>query len=66
MVEQVRRIDAQYGLHLTEEEIQLIAREAAAAEKMLACLYEVALGQTRPIMGIAKTRRLASKKRGRK
>lgn len=66
MVEQVRRIDAHYGLHLTEAEIQLIAREAAAAETMLACLYEVELGQTRPIMGIAKTPRAVSKKSGRR
>ena len=66
MVEQVRRIDAQFGLHLTEEEIELIAREAAAAETMLAPLYEVELGQTRPIMGVAKTPRAVSKKKGHK
>lgn len=65
MDQQVRRIDARFGLELTEDEIQRIAREAEAQEKILQALYEVDLGQLRPIIGIAK-RPLASRvKRGR-
>ena len=54
MDQQVRRINAQYGLNLNEEEIQRIAREAALAESVLEALFEVDLDQTRPVMGIAK------------
>ena len=63
MVEQVRRINAQYDLNLTEDEIQGIAREAEAAEKVLRCLYEVDLGQTRPIMSVVKSPRVGATKR---
>lgn len=54
MDQQVRRIDARFGLKLTEDEIQRIAREAEAQEKILQALYEVDLGQLRPIVGIVK------------
>ena len=66
MVEQVRRINAQYDLNLTEDEIRRIAREAEEAEKVLRRLYEMDLGQTRPILGIAKSARASAAKRGRK
>lgn len=66
MDQQVRRIDAQFGLRLTEEEIQRIAREAEAQEKILRALYEVDLGQTRPIIGLAKQPLMLRSQRGRK
>lgn len=66
MDHQVRRIDAQYGLRLTEEEIQRIARESEAQEKILQSLYAVDLAQTRPILGLTKRPLAARPKRGRK
>ena len=63
MVEQVRRINARYDLNLTEDEIRRIAREAEEAEKVLRCLYEVDLGQTRPIMSVVKYARVGATKR---
>lgn len=66
MDQQVRRIDAQYGLNLTEAEIERIAREAEAQENILQTLYTVELDQTRPIMGIAKRPLARRPKRGRK
>ena len=50
----VRRINALYKLKLSEKEIQQIAREAIATEEVLRPLYQVDLGQTRPIMGVVK------------
>jgi hypothetical protein len=50
----VRKIDEQYNLNLSEDEIQQLAREATATEEVLRPLYEVDLGQLRPIMGITK------------
>ena len=66
MVEQVRRLDAQYDLHLTEDEIRRIAEEAEESAQVLRCLYEVELGQTRPIMGVVKSPRARATKRVRK
>ncbi len=48
----VRRINAQYKLDLSEEEIQQLARQAIATEEILRPLYEVDLAQLRPILGI--------------
>jgi uncharacterized protein YpuA (DUF1002 family) len=50
----VRRINAQYKLNLSEDEIQQLAREAIAMEEVLRPLYEVDLGQLRPVVGIVK------------
>ncbi|MBM4260992.1 MAG: hypothetical protein FJ145_06050 [Deltaproteobacteria bacterium] len=66
MDQQVRRIDARFGLKLTEEEIQRIAREAEAQEKIVQALYEVDLGETRPVIGLSKRPRVVRTKRGRK
>jgi Asp-tRNA(Asn)/Glu-tRNA(Gln) amidotransferase C subunit len=52
MDQQIRRIDAQFGLKLSEEEIHRIAREAEAMEKVLQALYQVDLAQTRPVLGL--------------
>ena len=52
MDQQIRRIDAQFGLGLSEEEIHRIAREAEAMEKVLQALYQVDLAQTRPVLGL--------------
>jgi Asp-tRNA(Asn)/Glu-tRNA(Gln) amidotransferase C subunit len=65
MVQQIRRIDAQFGLKLSEEEIHRIAREAEAMEKVLQALYQVDLTQTRPAMGMIKRSLNRRQKRGR-
>ena len=65
MDQQIRRIDAQFGLKLSEEEIHRIAREAEAMEKVLQALYQVDLAQTRPVMGMIKRSLARRQKRGR-
>lgn len=57
MEEQVRRLSAQYGWNLSDEEIRRIAAEAEVQEKVLDGLNGVDLGQTRPAMTVVKTRR---------
>ena len=57
MQEQVRRLSAHYGWNLSEEEIHRIAVEAAVQEELLDRLHHVKLAQTRPIMGVFKSRR---------
>ena len=66
MDQQIRRIDAQFGLGLSEEEIHRIARQAEAMEKVLQALYQVDLAQTRPVMGIVKQNLARRQKRGRR
>lgn len=66
MDQQVRRISAQYGIDLSEAEIQRIAREAEAQEKILQALYEVDLGQLRPVVGVVKMPLVTRTKRGRR
>jgi len=59
MEEQVRRLSAHYGWNLSEEEIRRIAAEAAVQDQVLDRLHRVKLAQTRPIMGVFKSRRAA-------
>jgi len=66
MEEQVRRLSAQYGWDLNDEEIRRIAAEALVQEKVLERLNQVDLAQTRPIMGIFKSRRVNAGKRRQK
>ena len=66
MEEQVRRLSAHYGWNLSEEEIRRIAAEAAVQEQVLDRLHRVKLAQTRPIMGVFKSRRADTSKRRQK
>ena len=66
MEEQVRRLSAHYGWDLSEEEIHRIAVEAAVQEEVLDRLRHVKLAQTRPIMGVFKSRRVDPSKRRQK
>jgi len=66
MDQQVRRINAEYGLNLTEEEIQKITREAEAQDRVLQALYHVDLGAVRPILGMMIRPLPSQKKRGRR
>lgn len=54
MEEIVRKINAEYGLALTEEEIKLIARQAGEAEQLFKGLYEVDLTGVVPLLKLDK------------
>jgi Asp-tRNA(Asn)/Glu-tRNA(Gln) amidotransferase C subunit len=41
MQDAVRRINVEYGLNLTDEEIDVIAKQAEAAQKLFQKLYQV-------------------------
>jgi hypothetical protein len=66
MEEQIRRLSAQYGWNLSDEEVRRIAAEALVQERVLERLKEISLAQTRPIMGVFKSRRIDAAKRRRK
>jgi hypothetical protein len=48
--DQVRRINAEYELHLSEEEIKLIAKQAEEAERLFKPLYEIDLTDVMPVL----------------
>ncbi len=66
MEEQVRRLSAQYGWNLSDDEIHRIAAEAAVQEKVLERLKKIDLAQTRPVMGVFKALRTDPGSRRRK
>lgn len=52
MEELVRKIAAEFGFKLTEDEIRLIVRQAEAHEKLFQPLYRVDLDGVMPMMKI--------------
>lgn len=66
MEEQIRRLSAHFGWNLSDEEVRRIAAEALVQEQVLERLKQVKLAQTRPIMGVVKSRRIDAGSRGRK
>ena len=50
----VRRLNAEYGFKLTEEEIKLIARHAEESNRLFQGLYEVDLTDVMPLMKVDK------------
>lgn len=50
MEDHVRRINAEYELHLSEEEIKLIAKQAEEAERLFKPLYEIDLIDVMPVL----------------
>ena len=54
MKEQVRRISAEYGLNLSEEEVELIAKQAEANNQLFQKLYDVDLTNVMPIQKVDK------------
>ncbi len=66
MEEQIRRLSAHFGWNLSDEEVRRIAAEALVQEQVLERLKQVNLAQTRPIMGVFKSRRSTTKTRRRK
>ena len=54
MEEEVRRLNAEYGFGLSEDEIKLVARRAEETERLLRRLYDVDLTHVMPVMGVDK------------
>ncbi len=54
MREEVKRLDAEYGFNLSEEEIELIAEQAEGARRLFQPLDEVDLTGVMPIMKVDK------------
>ena len=54
MEDQVRRINAEYELHLSEEEIKLIAKQAEEAERLFKPLHEIDLIHVMPALKFEK------------
>ncbi len=54
MKEEIRRLNEEYKFNLSEEEIELIAKQAEAANRLFQPLYEVDLTGVQPIMKVDK------------
>jgi Asp-tRNA(Asn)/Glu-tRNA(Gln) amidotransferase C subunit len=54
MGDHVRRLNAEYGLNLSEEEIKLIAKQAEEADQLFKLLYEIDLTDVMPILNFDK------------
>jgi hypothetical protein len=54
MEEQLRKLNAEYGFNLTEEEIKVIARQAEEANLLFQPLFEVDLSGVMPILKLDK------------
>lgn len=52
MEEQVRKLNAEYGFQLSEEEIKLVASQAEAAERLFRPLHEIDLTHVMPILKV--------------
>jgi len=52
MKDAVRKLNVEYGLNLTEEEIELIAKQAEANHKLFEKLYEIDVGGVVPALKI--------------
>jgi Asp-tRNA(Asn)/Glu-tRNA(Gln) amidotransferase C subunit len=67
MKEMVRRLDADYGFALTEEEIELIAKQVETANRLFKPLFEVDVTGIMPLMKVdRKPKPRAKPKRTRK
>ena len=52
MKDAVQRLSAEYGLNLTEEEIEVIVKQAEAAHRLVQRLYEVDTERVVPALKI--------------
>lgn len=67
MKEMVRRLDAEYGFGLTEEEVEIIAKQVEDANRLFKPLFEVDLTGVMPLMKVdRKPKPSAKPKRARK
>jgi hypothetical protein len=54
MEEQIRRLNAEYGFNLSEDEIKLIVQQAEETERLLRPLNELDLIDVMPILKVEK------------
>lgn len=54
MEEQIRKLNADYGFNLSENEIKLIAKQAEETERLLRPLNDVDLNDVMPILKVEK------------
>jgi len=54
MKELIRQLDSEYGFKLSEEEVELIAKQWESANRMFQCLNDVDLAGVTPIMKVDK------------
>jgi hypothetical protein len=54
MEEQIRKLNAEYGFNLSEDEIKVIARQAEETERLLRPLNEIDLIDVMPILKVEK------------
>jgi hypothetical protein len=54
MEEQIRKLNAEYGFNLSEEEIKLIAQQAEETERLLRPLHDLDLIDVMPILKVEK------------
>jgi hypothetical protein len=54
MEEQIRRLNAEYGFNLSEDEIKLIVQQAEETERLLRPLDELDLIDVMPILKVEK------------
>ncbi len=54
MKETIRRLNMEYGFNLTEEEIDLVAKDADEANRLFQKLYDVDLTGIMPMMKVDK------------
>jgi len=52
MKDAVQRINVEYGLNLTEEEIEIISKQVEAAQRLFQKLYEVDVEGVVPLLKI--------------
>ena len=65
MKEAVRRLNLEYGFNLTEEEIDVVAKQAQEAALLFQPLFEVDLTNITPLTKIDKSsKKMATKKKG--
>lgn len=64
MKDAVRKLNVEYGFNLSDEEIDLIAKQAEQANRLFQPLFEVDLTGIMPIMKIDK--RVKKAKKGKK
>ena len=54
MEEQIRKLNAEYGFNLSEDEIKVIAQQAEETERLLRPLNEIDLIDVMPILKVEK------------
>jgi hypothetical protein len=54
MKDLIKMLDAEYGFKLSEEEIEIIAKQAEASRRLFQPLHNPSLPETAPVMKIDK------------